>query len=296
MTTELTLFPSLDPTSTPDYNTFMENIEPNHSGNQLVFLKLGGSLITDKLTARSPRRDVINRIVREIANSLHNNPRLQIILGHGSGSFGHISGKKHGTFNGVHTPEEWRGFAEVRYDASLLNRIVLDSLIEAGISALAFPPSASVITQERKIITWDLEPLQSTLRKGLLPVIYGDVVFDTDRGGTILSTEDLFYHLALQFKPERILLAGKDPGVWEDYPDCTSLVKEITPANLPTLQKIIQKSGAPDVTGGMEAKVKKMLQLSEKLPALETVIFSGEDPGRVQSILGGDTTGTILHS
>ena len=296
MIPELTLFPSLDPTSTPDYNTFMENIEPNHSGNQLVFLKLGGSLITDKLTSRSPRRNVINRIAREIANSIHNNTRLQIILGHGSGSFGHVSGKKHRTLNGVHTPEEWQGFAEVRYDASLLNRIVLDSLKEAGIPALAFPPSAGVITQERKIITWDLEPLRSALRKGLLPVVYGDVVFDTGRGGTILSTEDLFFHLALQFKPERILLAGKDPGVWEDYPDCTSLLKEITPADLPTLQKIIRQSGAPDVTGGMEAKVKKMLQLSDKLPALETVIFSGEDPGRVQSVLGGDTIGTILHS
>jgi isopentenyl phosphate kinase len=45
----------------------------------------------------------------------------------------------------------------------------------------------------------------------------------------------------------------------------------------------------------MEAKVKKMLQLSDKLPTLETVIFSGEDPGRVQSILGGETIGTILH-
>jgi len=55
----------------------MENIEPNHAGDQLVFLKLGGSLITDKHTARSPRREVINRIAREIASSLHQNPRLQ---------------------------------------------------------------------------------------------------------------------------------------------------------------------------------------------------------------------------
>jgi isopentenyl phosphate kinase len=292
---EPALVPSLDPNSSSDYNTFMVNIGPNHSGDQLVFLKLGGSLITNKHTARSPRREVINRIAREIATSLHKNPRLQIILGHGSGSFGHISGKKYGTLNGVHAPEEWRGFAEVRYDASLLNRIVLDSLMKAGVSALAFPPSAAVITQERKIITWDLEPLRSALRKGLLPVVYGDVVFDTDRGGTILSTEDLFFHLALQFKPERILLAGKDPGVWEDYPDCTSLLKEITPADLPTLQEIIHQSGAPDVTGGMEAKVKKMLQLSDKLPTLETVIFSGEAPESIQSILGGDTKGTILH-
>jgi isopentenyl phosphate kinase len=273
----------------------MENNGPNHSGDQLVFLKLGGSLITDKHTARSPRRDVINRISREIANALQKNPRLQIILGHGSGSFGHISGKKHGTLDGVRTPEEWKGFAEVWLDASLLNRIVLDSLIEAGTSALAFPPSAAVITRERKIITWDLEPLQSALRMGLLPVVYGDVVFDTDRGGTILSTEDLFVHLALHLKPERILLAGRDPGVWEDYPDCTSLLKEITPADLPSLQEKIRQSGATDVTGGMEAKVKKMLQLIGKLPTLETVIFSGEDPESIQSILSGDTKGTILH-
>ncbi len=84
--------------------------------------------------------------------------------------------------------------------------------------------------------------------------------------------------------------------MWEDYPDCTSLLKEITPADLPTLQEIIRQSGAPDVTGGMEAKVKKMLQLSDKLPTLETVIFSGEAPESIQSILGGDTKGTILHS
>ncbi len=273
----------------------MENIGPDHSRDQLVFLKLGGSLITDKHTARSPRREVINRITQEIANSLQKNPRLQIILGHGSGSFGHISGKKHGTLDGVRTAEEWQGFTEVWHDASLLNRIVLDSLIEAGTPALAFPPSAAIITRDRKIITWDLEPLQSALRMGMLPVVYGDVVFDTGRGGTILSTEDLFVHLAIQFKPERILLAGRDPGVWEDYPDCTSLLKEITPADLPSLQKKIRQSGAPDVTGGMEEKVKIMLQLNDKLPTLETIIFSGEDPESIQSILGGDTKGTILH-
>jgi isopentenyl phosphate kinase len=45
----------------------------------------------------------------------------------------------------------------------------------------------------------------------------------------------------------------------------------------------------------MEAKVKKMLQLIGKLPTLETVIFSGEDPESIQSILSGDTKGTILH-
>lgn len=268
----------------------------DQSGEQLVFLKLGGSLITDKHTPRSARREVINRITREITDALKTNPELQIVLGHGSGSFGHTSGKKHGTIDGVDSKEGWLGFAEVWFDASILNKIVLDSLVEAGLPAIAFPPSSSVTSQDRIIISWNLNPLQSALREGLIPVVFGDVVFDSVRGGTILSTEDLFTHIALQLKPNRILLAGIDPGVWKDFPVCTSLLKEITPADLLPLQEKIQQSQAPDVTGGMETKVEQMLQLIKKLPALEVVIFSGEEPGNIQNSLGGDIKGTVLHS
>jgi hypothetical protein len=43
---------------------------------------------------------------------------------------------------------------------------------------------------------------------GLVPVIYGDVIFDSIRGGTIFSTEEQFEFLAAEFEPEKILLAG----------------------------------------------------------------------------------------
>ncbi len=274
----------------------MNQLGPTYSGKSLVFLKLGGSLITDKNTSRSPRLKVINRIAQEIADSLRENPQLRIVLGHGSGSFGHMSGKKHGTREGVKTSQDWLGFAEVWQDASSLNRIIMDVLQSVGIPTLAFPPSAAVISQDREITVWNLNPLQSALARGLLPVVFGDVVFDTVRGGTILSTEDLFVYLAVQLNPARILLAGQDPGVWEDYPKCTSLLKEITSADLPSLQTKIRPSEATDVTGGMEEKVKIMLQLIDQLPNLETIIFSGEDPGTIQSVLSGETIGTVLHS
>ena len=274
----------------------MENIQPTHSGDSLVFLKLGGSLITDKHAARSPRLEVINRLAREINAALRTNPRLQLVLGHGSGSFGHFSGNQHGTFEGVKSIEDWKGFAEVWHDASSLNRIVIDSLIEAKLPALAFAPSAAILSQDRKIITWNLNPLQTALNQGLLPVVFGDVVFDTVRGGTILSTEDLFIYLAQHITPDRILLAGRDPGVWEDYPECTSLLKEITAADGFSLLENIQQSDATDVTGGMKSKVGQMLQLIHKFPNLETIIFSGEESGSVQSVLGGERKGTVLHN
>jgi isopentenyl phosphate kinase len=265
------------------------------TNRSLIFLKLGGSLITDKHSPRTPRLDVIDRISTEIAVSLAENPELRIILGHGSGSFGHTSAKKHGTMNGVHTKEEWIGFAEVWQDAASLNQIVVDALLKAKIPAIKFPPSACVSTQDREIVSWNIYPIISALENAIVPVIFGDVVFDRSLGGTILSTEDLFVHLALLFNPGRILLAGIEPGVWEDYPENKSIFSEITPADLASFDEIIKASGAPDVTGGMASKVKQMIQLTVLRPSLKTLIFSGEKPGLIKSVLAGETSGTVIH-
>jgi isopentenyl phosphate kinase len=276
------LFPSLDLVKCPDYNTFMEKIQSSPLEGSLIFLKIGGSLITDKQSPRSARREVIDRIAVEISRALNANARLKLVLGHGSGSFGHFSGKKYRTLEGVQTPEDWKGFAEVWHDASSLNRIVHESLLKEELPAVTFAPSAAVLAEDRKIVSWNLKPIQSALENGLLPVVYGDVVFDSSRGGTILSTEDLFIHLAEYFKPGRILLAGRDPGVWKDYPECTSLIKEISAADENSLLGSIQPSDATDVTGGMKKKVEQMLHLNRKFPDLETVIFSGEEAGNIQ--------------
>jgi len=262
---------------------------------ELIFLKLGGSLITDKQSPRTARVDIIERISREIAQVMEGNPTLRIVLGHGSGSFGHYSGKTHGTREGVSTLEEWRGFAEVWHDAATLNGLVMNGLRKANLPAVAFPPSSSVFSTDRNITSWDLTPIKTALEKDLLPVVYGDVVFDTQLGGTILSTEDLFLHLARIFKPQRILLAGLDQGVWQDYPKCTKMVKIITPDNYPALLPNINTSEAPDVTGGMKNKVEQMLELSSQIPDLKVFIFSGKDPGNIKSVLDGNNVGTTLQ-
>jgi len=261
----------------------------------LIFLKLGGSLITDKFTPRTPRLAVLERLAKEIQAGLAENPALRVLLGHGSGSFGHYSGSQHHTREGVSTPEEWLGFAEVWGDAADLNRLVMTALRQAGLPAVAFPPSATILTRNRQIISWELSQIETALENNLLPVVFGDVVFDETRGGTILSTEDLFVHLAATFKPDRILLAGQDPGVWQDYPACSRLYKEITPANREDLGDRVNPSEAIDVTGGMGDKVHQMLDLISSSPPLEAVIFSGAEPGNIQRALAGDSPGTKLR-
>ena len=262
----------------------------------LVFLKLGGSLITDKHQTSTALPETIARLAGEIVAAKKQQPDLQLVLGHGSGSFGHKPAKQYNTRQGVDTPEEWRGFAEVWWQASALNRIVVAALHEAGLSPINLPASAAALAQDGRVASWDLTSLQTALEKGLLPVVHGDVAFDQVRGGTIFSTEDLFNYLAVQLQPQRILLAGIESGVWADYPACTELIEQITPAMLNEIAPALGGSAATDVTGGMDSKVGQMLALVDSIPDLEILIFSGAAPGTVQQALLGAAPGTRISA
>jgi isopentenyl phosphate kinase len=260
----------------------------------LVLLKLGGSLITNKHVAQTARGDVITRLAEEIAAARQEQPDLRLVIGHGSGSFGHIPARQYGTRQGVHSPEEWAGFAQVWQAARALNQIVLEAFVQAGLPVVAFPPSAAVLAVDGRPAEWSLEPLKSALKHGLIPLVNGDAVFDRVRGGTILSTELLFEYLAPYLKPDRILLAGIEPGVWADFPTCTRLVERITPVNSPSVSGNLTGSTAPDVTGGMAEKVNGMLALVQQSPGLQALIFSAEQAGQLYRALSGDETGTCI--
>jgi isopentenyl phosphate kinase len=261
----------------------------------LIFLKLGGSLITDKTRPYTPRLEKLDAIAVQIAAVLHENADLRLVLGHGSGSFGHTAASQFDTRHGVSGQSAWHGFAEVWYQASALNRLVLEALRRAKVPAITISPAASVTAHDGKILVWDQYPIKSALSNGLVPIIHGDAVFDDFLGGTILSTEDLFAHLALGLHPDRILLAGLEEGVWANFPERKRLFKEITPGELTKQVKGLKGSEGVDVTGGMLSKVTEMLLLVEKVPGLEVSIFSGEGPDNVRAALLGQNQGTRLH-
>jgi isopentenyl phosphate kinase len=262
--------------------------------NEIILLKLGGSLITDKDKPFTARLDKLTELANEIKTVLDHAPNWSLILGHGSGSFGHVAAKKHGTRNGVQTVEQWYGFAEVRFQAAELNRLVVQSLLEAGLPAIPFPPSASMISDNRKVIQHNVSTIQKALDNHLLPVVQGDVAFDESLGGTILSTEDVFTFLIEKFNCSRILLAGIEAGVWEDFPARTKLVKQIQLSTYEKMRAGIKGSVSTDVTGGMKAKVEEMFSLIQKNENLTVQIFSAEEKGFLTRALQGENVGTLL--
>jgi isopentenyl phosphate kinase len=262
---------------------------------ELNLLKLGGSLITDKNAAHTARPEVLARLGREIQAALQQHPNLRLVIGHGSGSFGHVAARRHNTRAGVSGPAGWQGFSEVWREARALNQIVVEQLSAAGLPVIAMPPSAAVIARSGQVVRWDLGPMQAALQAGLIPLINGDVIFDEASGGTILSTEELFMVLASKLRPGRILLAGIEMGVWADYPDCKQIIDSITPKNYHEIARQLGGSTAVDVTGGMLSKVNTMLDLVRTQPELEISIFSGARPGILQAVLSGARHGTQIR-
>lgn len=260
----------------------------------LQFLKLGGSLITDKDKPHTLRADILTRIAQEIAQYLRDHPGDRLLIGHGSGSFGHVPAKEHGTKDGVRSHKDWQGFHAVWQEARALNLVVMQTLLEQGIPAVSFAPSAMVSTSSRDVISWNVEPIRAALSHGLVPVIFGDVIFDQALGGTILSTEDLFMHLAQRVIPNRILLAGIDTGVWRDYQQKNQLIPIITPDGFNSILAHLEGSKSTDVTGGMLSKVELMVKLVQLVPQLECRIFDGLQPGLLSAVLIGEPAGTRI--
>ena len=262
---------------------------------ELVFLKLGGSLITDKTGVEKVRAEVIERIATEISQALETCTGMQLLVGHGSGSYGHIAADKYQTRQGVRTSQEWKGYAEVSDAAARLNQIVRSALRQTGLPAVSFQPSASAVCQDGVLISLEAGGISRALDANLIPIVYGDVAFDTVKGGTIVSTEELFAFLALELTPNRILLAGETPGVTDTK---GAVIQELSRNNLDKYALALGKSRGTDVTGGMATKVYEMLELVDRIPSLSIQIFSGLDPGLIARYLQDESleTGTSIVS
>jgi isopentenyl phosphate kinase len=259
----------------------------------LVFVKWGGSIITDKSAVKKPRIDVIRRLGEELRTAL---PEYNILLGHGSGSFGHWAAKSAESLKDKN-PKQYAAY--VHSVAAELNHIVVSELVNLGIPAFHVPPSAIIFSKDDYPTRLCTGALREMLRNGYLPVTYGDAVPDGVRGGTIFSTERVFYTLNPILKPKRIVLISDVNGVYtadpHDDPNA-KIIPEITPKNFEEIRDALGGSKTVDVTGGMLAKVETMLATVRTSPWLESVVITSAEPGSMLRAIRGEHVGTIIRS
>ncbi len=268
---------------------------------EVVLIKLGGSLITDKKQAYTTRPEIIKNLVKEIKESVEAKPDLRIVVGNGAGSFAHQSAQKYGTKNGFQKDDKESkfGFCVVQDDASRLNRIIVKEFLEQGVSAVSLQPSAIFINQGKSPVIHNYDTLVEFLNLNLLPVLYGDPVLDFDKGSTIYSTDLIVEEVAKflklekgdEFEVKNVINAGDYDGV-EDVEG--ALVKEITRQNFEEVAKNFYESDTVDVTGGMRYKVEEFLNLADI--GIVSSIINGSKSGLLKkAVLEDEIVGTVIR-
>ena len=260
----------------------------------MIYLKLGGSLITDKSTPFTARQEVIHRLASEIADSIRQLQDQKLLIGHGSGSFGHHVASETGVHKGIHSPDQWEGFIKVWQAAQALHKILMNELRAAAIPSMSFSPSVSCVTVDGVIQELAVEPIKLAIEAGIVPVVHGDVVFDRSRGASIVSTEQVLIFLAKTLPPPtQVMLAGKEPGVFADRTNDPEPLPSIDSNQFQQIQ--FSDIDGDDVTGGMRSKVREALELASQLPETEIRIFSAEPPENLRKALQGEPLGTRIH-
>lgn len=264
---------------------------------ELVFIKLGGSVITEKAKPFTERHDVIVRLANEIHSS-RTKTGIRLIVGNGGGSYPHIPAEKYQTHLGLNEANGRMGAALVQDAASQLNRIVVNALLESGEPAVSVQPSSAVVAQNSKISDWDLSALKLMLKANILPVTYGDLGMDLIKGVSILSTEEIFRYLSTKLSPSRVIIGTNVDGVYDGDPQKNTHARKIdliTPKNASEVLPFLGGANTVDVTGGMRSKVLTLIELVKDVD-IECEVVNLMIPGALQEILNGERgKGTVIR-
>ncbi len=263
----------------------------------VTLIKLGGSTITDKSIPNSVRWETLQRLMKEIAQA-YKKMDGYLVVGHGSGSFGHVPATQYRTMEGFVGPQSRLGMAITQDAAAQLNRIVVQELLKQDIPAVSLYASNSLVTKNNTADSYFIDVFREYLRKELVPVVSGDVIVDTEKGCTIWSADTILPFFAQEFQKHgwqvnRLIHVTSTPGVFRDVnnPDA-GIFETITPENAVEVQAAMGEVKGFDVTGGMWTKIEESLSLAQA--GIESVILSGEKPKALYNALTGAPEGTII--
>ncbi|MEW6010434.1 MAG: isopentenyl phosphate kinase [Euryarchaeota archaeon] len=262
----------------------------------MIILKLGGSIITDK-AAKEPtvNHNHLNRIAREIKNS----NTSDLIIVHGAGSYGHPFAREYSIGKPFYSDEDFQkkrmGFAITQSWVKKLNSIVCDALREQSVPAISIQPSSFITTENKRINKADISIVDSYLKKGFIPVIYGDVVLDEDPSiqMAVVSGDQIISYLAKNLLPERVILGTDVDGVFNKNPKLNKDSRIIE--TLSSLQELdsVDATTTVDVTGGMIGKLEELLKLAQ-LGIESEIINAGCNNLIEEALKGKKVPGTVI--
>jgi len=256
----------------------------------IAVLKIGGSVITDKTCAETPRLEVMERIAGELSAW-----EGGLVLVHGAGSYGHPQVKDNGGMAVIVRGDETAREAALRHarfidivhsSVAKLNALFVDILCQAGVPAVGFHPLEIALQERGRLISLDTGVVSLALERGFVPVLHGDVVFDRAIGVSVLSGDQLTPFLARQLGVDLVGVGTNVDGILDPQ---GKVVPEVNPSNFQEIKKWLGGGSGIDVTGGMAGKVEELLS-----QGVRARVFNASRKGVISSFLRGEKVGTLI--
>jgi isopentenyl phosphate kinase len=246
---------------------------------QVLIVKLGGSIVTLKHLGRPAiRRTHVSKIA-SILKKQYDPLKHALILIHGAGSFGHLHAHQYGLSQGTkdQSQKTFRAIENQSLDARL-NAELTTLFVTTGLPVVGLPTRTIAKNEAGKLSSLNIDSIESTLSVGAIPLLHGDMVFDTTWGLSVCSGDVLVPELARRFSADSVFFASDVDGIYtadpHQYSNATLIQKTtLEELSLGTIQ--MGKSHNIDVTGGLSKK----FSLFYKMPSLEEIrLFNGLVP------------------
>ncbi len=245
----------------------------------MLLIKLGGSIITNKKKPLTPRRQTIDKI----AACLRKIDEPMIIV-HGGGSFGHYWSVKYN----MHTkPAKYNihGVSVVKNSMIELDKIILDSFLKNRLNPYSLPPTDFV--NGNKTIPKKIREIQKIAKSGLVPITFGDALWYGQKKSFILSGDKIMTMLAKILRPRLSIFVLDVDGLYSDL-KTKRLIYELKH------QKPEISKNKMDVTGGMTRKIEEASKISKM--GLNVFFVNGNKPQRlVDAIKRKQFEGTLFR-
>jgi len=260
--------------------------------NDLIIIKLGGSVITFKEKPLAPNYPTIEKIAK-IVKQLRK--RYKIIIVHGGGSFGHYWSVKYDMHTQPFTYQD-EGVSRVQESMIKLNHIIVEKFISCGLKPFCIHASSFVFNnlpcKERV-----LDMMEMIQNNNIIPITYGDVVHTSKGNFSILSGDTLMNILSVNLNPRFSIFTTNVDGIYASLENGNLLSNIILNKNKELLNamddRIEFSDMSFDVTGGMKRKISESINIVQS--GIPVYLINGFYPERMIDIINGsDFIGTSI--
>lgn len=238
----------------------------------VTIVKLGGSVLTDKMRLFSFQDATARRLAGEIRQS----GAVPVIV-YGTGSFGKAYARHYSRQSRSTT--DWRVFQLTTRAIRLLGENLSGALHDEGVPHCLIPANALFYRRDGRLGWHGPGPLARLLDCGVAPVLCGDVLAEARDCFRIISSDDIIPFLSQDTPVSSCAFVTDVDGVLDDL---GALITELPVAE----SAVASLGGQDDITGAMDAKVVAARHAARHGAAV--TIVNGLVPGRLRAALRGD--------